>query len=250
MKMRKSTWLLLVLALVAIFLVAGCEPTTPTPTPPENGEEPTPPPADKECPEVVSTVVSKMYAWEADDPNFKITITFNENINSQCADNPTNWLITISNPLTSRADKRFLATDNYTGTGATGKITITDIDISGKKIVIEASAVEDENAALGEEFFFEGLICSPADAEKYYDSITNTAYWEDDEVLRRPPDPDASPKYSIDYADEICWKLSNNCVVSDELGNGCCGYDGCACCVEPVCEECEEYCPMGEETCL
>ena len=33
MKMRKSTWLLLVLALAAILLVAGCEPTTPTPTP-------------------------------------------------------------------------------------------------------------------------------------------------------------------------------------------------------------------------
>ena len=51
MKMRKSTWLLLVLALAAILLVAGC---SPTPAPPNgeepNGEEPTPPPADKECP--------------------------------------------------------------------------------------------------------------------------------------------------------------------------------------------------------
>lgn len=239
MKMRKSTWLLLVLALAAILLVAGCSPTTPPNGEEPNGEEPTPPPADKECPKVVSTVVSKMYAWEAGKPNFKITITFDENINSQCADNPTNWLITITNPLTSRADKRFLTTDT-TSTDATGEITITDIDISGKTIVIEAEAVE---------YDFYGLICSPADASRYYTTVfgDNEAYWEDG-VL--PDDPDATPKYSIDYADEICWKLSNNCVVSDELGNGCCGYDGCACCVEPVCEECEEYCPMGEETCL
>lgn len=235
--MKKTTWLLLAISLVAMLLVAGCAPTTPTPTAsptPTPTVAPTTPPADKECPKVVSTVVSKIYAMTTSDANFKITITFNEDVYTQCADNPANWAITISNPLTSRADKRWLGTAGLTAPAdATqiGNVTIKTITIKDNKIIIEAIALDNG---------FYGLICSPTDASSYYKTVFtgNPLYWDG-----------VDPKYSIDYADEICWELKNSCVISDELGNGCCGYSGCDCCVEPVCEECEEYCPMGEETC-
>jgi len=99
MKMRKSTWLLLVLALAAILLVAGCSPTTPPNGEEPNGEEPppTPPPTDKECPEVVKTEVSKLFDPE-DDANFQIVITFNEDFDSSCIENPAFWTITVANP--------------------------------------------------------------------------------------------------------------------------------------------------------
>ncbi|WP_369018325.1 hypothetical protein QBE54_00095 [Thermatribacter velox] len=243
--MKKSLWLLLVVAaLIAVFAVAGCMQGT-TPEEPTQPEEPTTPPADTACPQVVSTVVTKMYAWNSTQPNFKITITFDENIQSQCADNPANWVITVSNPLTSRDDERFLATSNYTGTKTTtGTVTITGITIKDNQIIVEARAEDDVSAATVEgSGTFYGLICSPEDAEDYYDEIDsgNSVYWDT---------TSGDPKLSIDYADEISWALSSGCVISDELGNGCCGYSGSDCCVEPVCETCEEYCPLGEETCL
>ena len=129
MKMRKSTWLLLVLALVAIFLVAGCTATTPPNGEEPNGEEPTPPPADKECPEVVKTEVSKLYVADPTDltkPNFQIKITFDENINSSCIENLAKWAITVAN------------TDRV----GTPTVTKLDVDVDGKIVTVKARVVE------------------------------------------------------------------------------------------------------------
>ena len=130
MKMRKSTWLLLVLALVAIFLVAGCTATTPPNGEEPNGEEPPPtPPADKECPEVVKTEVSKLYVADPTDltkPNFQIKITFDENINSSCIENLAKWAITVAN------------TDRV----GTPTVTKLDVDVDGKIVTVKARVVE------------------------------------------------------------------------------------------------------------
>ncbi len=401
MKMKKSTWLLLVLAIAAIFLVAGCAPTGPAPTPPdENGEEPPPtPPADTKCPEVVKTEVSKLF-----DPdgraNFQIVITFDENIESTCIQNPANWTIEVANkgritspiganPISIAVDgkvvtvkawvaetydvtwldlerapagftfvgyfdtleeaidyvdeilwfvdrwgapdvltslgvtpfqwSRFLdtveiveeaqslaaeairlaaspnaaaltnlatAATNLAGEadlppclingGANGgvrevfgrefspssqshKKTIAPPDLFSTLLTNLATAataepfaanalrdaardVEDELLPalecildwLGvivveetETFTFEGLICNKDDAKAYADT------------------------FSVDaptVADEVTWTLSNGCVVSDELGNFCCGYTDKDCCEEPYCEPCEE-CVLEEVVC-
>ena len=127
MKMRKSTWLLLVLALAAILLVAGCAPTTPGngDEEPGNGE----PPADKACPKVVKTEVSKLYVADPTDltkPNFQIKITFDENINSSCIENLAKWAITVAN------------TDRV----GTPTVTKLDVDVDGKIVTVKARVVE------------------------------------------------------------------------------------------------------------
>lgn len=130
MKMRKSTWLLLVLALAAILLVAGCAPTTPGNGDEEPGNgEPTPPPADKACPKVVKTEVSKLYVADPTDltkPNFQIKITFDENINSSCIENLAKWAITVAN------------TDRV----GTPTVTKLDVDVDGKIVTVKARVVE------------------------------------------------------------------------------------------------------------
>lgn len=203
MKMRKSTWLLLVLALAAILLVAGCSPTTPP-----NGEEPgngepTPPPTDKECPKPVKTVVSKIYADDpATDANFQIKITFDEDFNSSCIENPAFWTITVANP-------------GRVGTPVVDPIKPEDITVDGRVVTIKARVVETGQ----EEAIFEGLICNKADAERYAETFD---LGEDDVP---------------GFADEVSWKLTN-CAVYDDLGNVCCDFSGKDCCVEPYCEEC------------
>ena len=232
MKMRKSTWLLLVLALAAILLVAGCSPTTPP-----NGEEPgngepTPPPTDKACPKVVKTVVSKIYADDpASDANFQIKITFDENINSSCIENPASWTIEVANP--ERSTSPIGATD-------------LDINVDGKVVTIEArveEAVEYKLTYIGEGGAaslqgikpFYGLICNKADAKAYAAGYT----LPDGAILvsSTPAEPT--------YADKVTWKLE--CAVYDDLGNVCCDFEGEACCVEPYCEECpEDWCDLTE----
>ena len=378
MKMRKSTWLLLVLALAAILLVAGCSPTTPPNGEEPNGEEPTPPPADTKCPEVVKTEVSKLF-----DPdgraNFQIVITFDENIESTCIQNPANWTIKVANkgritspiganPISIAVDgkvvtvkawvaetydvtwldlerapagftfvgyfdtleeaidyvdeilwfvDRWGAPDVLTSLGVTpfqwsrfldtveiveeaqslaaeairlaaspNAAALTNLATAATNLAGEADLppclippcrganggvlfstlltnlataataepfaanalrdaardVEDELLPalecildwLGvivveetETFTFEGLICNKDDAKAYADT------------------------FSVDaptVADEVTWTLSNGCVVSDELGNFCCGYTDKDCCEEPYCEPCEE-CVLEEVVC-
>lgn len=238
MKMRKSTWLLLVLALAAILLVAGCEPTTPAPTPPENGEEPPPttPPADKECPKVVKTVVNNLY--ESDPGWFKITITFDEDIYSACAENPDNWTIKVKN--SGRQNKEIGA-------------FVGESIIVGNKIIMYAYVgepvdykVKYENVEGDKAIFapqdvpFLGLICSEDDADRYATNYEGATYggeeWDElwDVISSNVAAPTA--------ADLVTWGLKEGCAIFDVLGNTCCEYSGSACCIEPYCEECDEGC--------
>ena len=230
MKMRKSTWLLLVLALAAILLVAGCSPTTPPNGEEPNGEEPTPPPADKDCPKVVKTVVSKIYDTTGTGQNFQIKITFNEDFNSSCIENPASWTIEVANP-------------DRAGTPTVTKQIIT---VDGKVVTVKARVEEDVEYKVKYEtdegreteifnYTFPGLICNKADAEAYAKGYENDEDWE--VVSSTPAEPT--------YADKVTWKLE--CAVYDDLGNVCCDFEGEACCVEPYCEECpEDWCDLAE----
>ena len=238
MKMRKSTWLLLVLALAAILLVAGCSPTTPPNGEEPNGEEPTPPPADKECPEVVKTVVSKIYDKTGDGPNFQIKITFNEDFNSSCIEDPASWTIEVANPGRVTYPLPIGATD-------------LNITVDGKVVTVKARVEEDveykvkyeTDGGIREtkpfEYTFPGLICNKADAEAYAEGYENDTDWNKDWEVVSSSVPEPT------YADKVTWKL--DCAVYDDLGNVCCEYEGEACCVEPYCEECEEdWCDLTE----
>jgi hypothetical protein len=232
MKMRKSTWLLLVLALAAILLVAGCSPTTPPNGEEPNGEEPTPPPADKECPKPVKTVVSKIYDTTGKDQNFQIKITFNEDFNSSCIEDPASWTIEVENP-------------DRAGTPTVTKQIIT---VDGKVVTVKArveeavtyrvkyeTETETETKTKTETKTFPGLICNKADAEAYA-----TGYTLPEGAILVSSTP-AEPT----HADKVTWKLE--CAVYDDLGNVCCDFEGEACCVEPYCEECpEDWCDLAE----
>lgn len=265
--MKKNLWVLLALsALIAMFVIAGCAPKpspTPTPTPTTS---PTTPPADADCPEVVSTDVYKYYGdycnicesngitvensiytnclEEGASSLFKIVITFDENIDpllSSCLFNPANWYVEVANP--DRVDDDSLNTDD-------GGVLVLDAEINGKQVIVTAEVVEfstntiNPNGPSGETvdipFAFCGLICSTTDAVSYRETV-NDIY-------------DGYPYVGVwptpDVADEIYWELDESCIVADELGNYCCGYDGYDCCVEPICEECIEPCPLGSSICL
>jgi len=280
MKMRKSTWLLLVLALAAILLVAGCEPTTPTPTPPENGEEPTPPPADKECPKVVKTEVAKAYiaadeGYGFEGYGFKLTITFNEPITSGCIEDPKKWEVTVKNDDRETTELKVgsgvkilgvdLSTDNkkaYVYATVTEELSykVEDVvysyTVSGK---VYKDVIEEEKFPITEKF--EGLICSKDDAKNYAtpdDDLIVDEIWS--KVIGIPGVTKDDIKI-VDYdlvfgpdtpgsADVVEWKLKD-CVIADELGNACCDYSGKACCLEPTCATCEEGCILGSEgSCL
>jgi len=277
MKMRKSTWLLLVLALAAIFLVAGCAPNTP----PTNGEEPngeeppTTPPTDKECPKPVSTVIGSTYEYDKNYNVTKLTITFNEPITSGCIEDPAKWEIVVKN--SDRKDTELTKTD--------GGVTILGVDLStdGKKAYVYAKVKESlsytikdivysyKTSATGDYVYtngivngpftvdkeFEGLICSKDNAKDYA-----TPNKESIKTAIRGVITDATVpgrklvdvlSYTVAFgpdtpevADKVEWKLKN-CVVADELGNACCDYSGSACCLEPTCATCEEGCILGSE---
>jgi len=274
--MKKNLWVLLALsALIAMFVIAGCAPK-PSPSPsPSPTTEPTAPPADTKCPELVSTEVVKTYynvcsagscGWDpvcselysglystnccdaVGDPigtgAFKIIITFNENIDpikSSCVLNPLNWVIEVTNP--DRFEKKL--------TKELGDVQIVDIAIDGKQIIVTAAVMEmgDHDVWLltNEQFpipyAFCGLICNIDDANSYANVLNG--------VGMVPPLPAPIISGAIiapTVADEVYWKLSSGCVVSDELGNWCCGYDGKDCCVEPICETCAP-CPLEGSIC-
>ena len=164
-------------------------------------------------------MVSKLYAAGEDDPNFQIKITFDEDFNSSCIEDPASWTITVANP-------------GRVGTPVVDPIGLDDINVSGRVVTIQARVVETgtvtvvEGDTQGEAPVFDGLICNQDDADKY------------EELFGR----------EIKFADEVSWKLTN-CAVYDELGNVCCDYEGEDCCVEPYCEECpepEEGCDLTE----
>ena len=281
--MKKNLWILLALAaLIAMFVIAGCAPKpspTPTPTPTTS---PTTPPADADCPKVVSTEVFK--TWDqsvvpdcasctecptcpspvpcgtcpptvtgtiysnclgCDDyiktcdqstGTFKIVITFDENIDpltSTCVYNPSNWTIKVKN--SGRITTEIVASPY-------------NVEIDGDKIIVDASVYECGTRDVMDwcsdcpgseiEYRFCGLICNLNDAACYANTVNGLR-------TAAPYGLVAAPT----VADEITWELGSGCVVSDELGNWCCGFSGSDCCVEPICEDCEP-CPLGSSACL
>jgi hypothetical protein len=270
--MKKNVLIFLVLsALSAMIVITGCAPKpelTPTPT-----AEPTPtaPPADVDCPEVVSTEVYKYYGsvcdpciqfirptneinntnqaiicGEGETPFFKIIITFNENIDSlmsSCIYNPSNWTITVKNQ-----DRIVDEISSDIFKISLPFIEILDVEIDGKTVVVIAEIMEfGENAIKIDPetteyvpYNFCGLICNTTDAEAYCEAVNGG--FEGFPYVGVIPTPD--------IADEVFWELDTSCIIADEMGNYCCGLEGSDCCVEPICEECVEPCPLGSSICL
>jgi len=255
--MKKSLWLLLVVAaLIAVFAVAGCMQGTTPEEPTEQPEEPTTPPADTACPAVVSTTVSKLYG-DASGANFQIKIVFDEAINpASCIYNPSSWAITIENSIAWTRDEdgngivdnagtynRKLATPNVTTTGFDNTaINIKSISLGtdGKSIIVKAHVIDDNGSGINnEKWDYKGLICSENDVTAFIDSA------DGDPTVDPAVDYSKSASATY-YADKVTWKLSE-CAIADSLGNTCCTFSGEACCVEPTCVECEEeYCPLDE----
>jgi len=128
-------------------------------------------------------------------------------------------------------------------------------------------------ADLPSDYYYLGLICSTTDASKYVKYV-NGVLWlepsiEDDDIKVERSLEEELKNYITctttgccilgDYfqmlsigsgftapkvADVVKWKLSSSCVISDELGNYCCGFSGEDCCIEPVCTTCAEECPL------
>jgi len=261
---KKNLWFVFVaLAMVAIFTVAGCKPTTP-PTPtatPTATPAPTVAP-DKACPKVVSTVASKAYTNNDGNKAFQVVITFDEPITSTCIENPANWEVYVKN--SGRIGSDFKSTNGK-------KVSVSSISISNdyKKVTLKAAVQEsftytviysvynNSNGLFADYSLqvpktFDGLICSEGDAKTYVEIDTKA---EDAAVAKQGIVP-----HSLNYvksrslpsaptaADVVIWKLKN-CVVCDDLNNCCCDYSGSDCCLEPVCEECVEECPLGGGIC-
>jgi len=130
---------------------------------------------------------------------------------------------------------------------------------------------------LQDDYYYLGLICNTTDATKYINYV-NGVLWiepdiEDNDIkIERSLEEElksyiaggcigghdfqmlsigsgfAAPK----VADVVKWELSSSCVIADELGNYCCGFSGEDCCIEPVCTECADECPLETAggTCL
>ncbi|MGQ9473159.1 MAG: hypothetical protein ACUVQZ_06890 [Candidatus Caldatribacteriaceae bacterium] len=229
--MKKNLWFVFVaLSMMAIFLVAGCKPTTPETSPsPSPTATPTVAP-DTDYPRVVSTVASKAYDAANGDYNFKVVITFDEPVElSACAENPSNWNVTVKNR--ERIDNEIDA-------------DVVDVSVDGKKVILKAYVSEPVSGSVyvigvgyvNYEGTFKGLICSEDDADRY-GKLDNVSPYGDLGAVDPPT-----------VADEVKWSL-NDCFIFDELGNGSCSYSGSDCCLEPVCEECVEGCPLGGGIC-
>jgi hypothetical protein len=263
---KKNLWFVFVaLAMVAIFTVAGCKPTTPTTPTPTPTATPAPTVApDKACPKVVSTVASKAYANDVGTKAFQVVITFDEPITSTCIENPANWEVYVKN--SGRIGSDFKSTNGR-------KVSVSSISISNdyKKVTLKAAVDEsftytvvymvyNDNTGIFDEVSvfaisktFNGLICSEGDAKTYVEPDTKAEDSKAGEI-------EGIEYSSLNYvesrslpsaptaADVVIWKLKN-CVVCDDLNNCCCDYSGSDCCLEPVCEECVEACPLGGGIC-
>lgn len=256
MKMKKSTWLLLVLAIAAIFLVAGCAPTGPAPDEDENGEEPipTPPPANY-CPDItkIKTVVTSLGCAEAvvdanggnfivaavdgsicEEGVFSILITFDENI-ILLDENPAHWTVTVDRWVHYKDADGDL--QKYEPQNIPASVLLVE-QVGANSIRIYAGVIDDgtnatPNVPLDPPFFC-GLICDEACYETFVGLIDGAEPIED---------------Y---YVDLVSWEYTGTAYpYVDELGNTCpdaCLIEGEACCA--ACEECEEEppappCPPG-----
>ncbi|WP_427365274.1 hypothetical protein [Candidatus Caldatribacterium saccharofermentans] len=199
--MKKYVWLLIAAAFaVAVLAMVGCKPAeTPTASPSPTAPTPT---ADTAYPEVVSTVVQRLYTSDDpdDDGSFAIILTFDEPIAGDwaCITNPANWTITVVNPTRQ-------------GSGFEDGVKASNVNvtqISNQKIKITATITEGA---------FAGLICSKEDANEYKKDLGLQDY----------------QKPSV--ADTVKWKLAYKCKIYDQLGNTRCGLEDSGCCAA-VCE--------------
>ena len=221
MKMRKSTWLLLVLALAAILLVAGCSPTTPPNGEEPNGEEPTPPPAGG-CPTKMETVVTSLYCGTGvtGKADFSILISFDKDI-VLLDNNKDHWEVKVDRYVPYKKDGK---STTYKFKEPV-KADIVEVTQPGSKLVKITATFKDPEVG------FYGLICSQDCYEAFVDVLA--------------PDGGYADKA---YADKITWEYKGgNYPYADILGNPCpdCTIKGEACC--QACEECvpEPGCPIG-----
>jgi len=229
--MKKTTWLLLAISLVAMLLVAGCAPTTPKPTAsptPTPTATPTTPPSNY-CPTTVETVVTSLYCGT--DPNyaesasaenvkasFSILISFDKDI-VLLDDNETNWEVTVDRYVPYKDANNKSKIHEFKDKEA----KVIEVKQVGTKLVKITATITDING-------FNGLICGQDCYEVFVDLITDASYAD------------------TAYADKIAWKYKGgNYPYTDILGNPCpdCTIEGEACC--QACEECvpEPGCPIG-----
>ena len=236
MKMKKSTWLLLVLALVAIFLVAGCTATTPPNGEEPNGEEPPPTPPADYCPDIakIKTVVTSLYCGTdgeyADKASFSILISFDEEI-VLLDTNPDNWKVEVDRWVHYKVGD---VLKKYEPQNIGAEVKSVE-QVGTNSIRIEATVVDpNTDGILGNNNFY-GLICGETCYKTFVDLI----------------EEEAVPVTDF-YVDFVSWEYTGTAYpYTDGLGNPCpdaCLIKGGACCA--VCEECEEEppappCPPG-----
>jgi len=223
--MKKTTWLLLALSLVAMLLVAGCQPTTPTPTAsptPTPTATPTTPPADY-CPTAWETVVTSLYCGTdsayaegaSAKASFSILISFDEAI-ALLDDNENNWEVKVSRWVPYKADSSATTTTMYTFEDEVAQVI--DVYQAGANSIRITATVNDKTKT------FYGLICGETcykDFVKY--AIGGTAV----------PVTDF-------YVDSVSWAYVGTAYpYADILGNPCpesCEIEDEVCCT--ACEVC------------
>jgi len=276
--MKKSLWLLLVVAaLIAVFAVAGCLQGT-TPEEPTEPEEPTTPTPTDYCPTTTTTTLQKIYNsseyTDTDGIAYKLYIQFDQPVFIQdlaCYTDPANWTVTVSRYVP------FKYYDSTSGPGAwksaVYKTTLSsngNIDTGTARITVESVSFGTDSKTLTVTFTIDdpgtpaltgytpiagagdsddtgnyyGLICSEADYNAFIGEFDD--------------DGNVAATDGSHYADVVSWSFdgTNVCgVVYDAQGNACvdlCELSGSLCCEVTYCEECVEVpnCPIGEGTCL
>jgi len=249
MKMRKSTWLLLVLALVAIFLVAGCAPTTPPNGEEPNGEEPPPTPPADYCPSIdpndIKTVVTSLYCgtdetYKEDngaEASFSILISFDEEI-VLLDTNPDNWKVEVDRWVHYKVGTEL---KKYEPQDIEAKAL--EVEQVGTNSIRILATVEDDgtnatpNVTLTSPFY--GLICGETCYKEFVDLI----------VVGGEAAAEAIKDFYVDF---VSWEYIGTAYpYTDGLGNTCpdaCKIKGGVCCT--ACETCPPApstppCPPG-----
>ncbi|BER93349.1 hypothetical protein [Atrimonas thermophila] len=243
--MKKSLWLLLVVAaLIAVFAVAGCLQGT-TPEEPTEPEEPTTPTPTDYCPTTTTTTWQKLY--NNNGYYFQLKIKFDQPVFIQdlaCYENVNNWGVEVSRYVPYKWYDSVLTLWKSAVYEAEIDATVTDVKFDGEDTFTLTFTIIDNGDSYLTVDGYDGLICSEAD----YNSFIELATREDGVAAT-----DGSK-----YADVISWAFTGTAscgVVYDAQGNPCvdlCELSGSLCCEVTYCEECEEVpnCPIGEGTCL
>lgn len=266
--MKKSLWLLLVVAaLIAVFAVAGCmQGTTPEEPAEEPAEEPTP---TDYCPTSTTTTLQKIYSDGS--YTFKLYIKLDQPVFIQdlsCYENTNYWTVSVSRyapfkyyydgAWKSAVYKTTLSSYSPSDTSGSARVTIENVDFNetDSKTFVVTFTIADagDAAATGYKSIatygdldgtYDGLICSEVDYSNFIATFND------------PDGYDIAATDGTKYADVISWSFNgtNYCgVVQDAQGNDCttfCEFEGSLCCEVTYCEECVETpnCPIGGGIC-